>query len=86
MFTDPGYTGMGKDLQDVFDTPIDVPTEERNMSFADMVERLFREFEETHSLNEILEVARKAQDDLSDSPPAARPELVERLARQRLAE
>lgn len=58
--------------------------EDRNESFADMVERLFREFEDRHTLSHILEVVRKAREDLSDSPPAARPELVERLARQRL--
>ncbi len=54
-------------------------------SHADLVERLFREFEHRHARTDILAVIRAAQTDLAGSPPAALPELVERLARQRLS-
>lgn len=55
--------------------------------FIDGVERLFADFEAHHSLEAILAVARQCRAELDGSgpPTAALPELVERLARQRLA-
>ena len=52
--------------------------------FPTVVEALFRDFEDQQPLTEILTVARQCRDDLRGSPPAALPELVERLARERL--
>ncbi len=55
--------------------------------FVDCVERLFADFEQTHALTVILTVAHQCRAELEGSgpPTAALPELVERLARQRLA-
>jgi len=53
-------------------------------SFADMVERLFAEFENRIALNEIVTVVRDAREQLRGSPLGALPELTERLAVQRL--
>jgi hypothetical protein len=78
MLTDAGQGGPA--------TPVTLPCENRNESFADMVERLFRDYESSHSLAEIVDVAQQARRDLSDAPPGAQPELIERLARQRLAD
>ena len=53
-------------------------------SLVDAVERLFREFEDQYSLTEIVAVVRECRKQLCCSPQGALPELVERLARQRL--
>lgn len=53
-------------------------------SYADTVERLFTEFEGQLSLPVITGVVRECRGQLSCSPEAAMPELLERLARQRL--
>jgi hypothetical protein len=53
-------------------------------SYADIVERLFREFEADLDLLRIEAVISQCRRDLCGSPPAAQAELIERLARQRL--
>jgi hypothetical protein len=53
-------------------------------SFADMVERMFREFEDRLPLKLILDVVNGARRDLHGTPAGALPELTERLARHRL--
>jgi hypothetical protein len=54
------------------------------LSYADLVERLFREFEDHVSLTAIADLVRESRQQLKGSPPQALPELTERLARQRL--
>ena len=51
---------------------------------ADAVERLEREFAGAVHRPAIAEVVRRSRQDLDGPHPAALPELVERLARQRL--
>jgi hypothetical protein len=53
-------------------------------SYADVIERLFREFEGSLPLPVIVEVTHVCRQQLSGSPITAMPELLERLARQRL--
>ena len=53
-------------------------------SFADIVERLFREFEDRLSLTAIVDVVRESREHLRGSPVGALPELTERLAHERL--
>jgi hypothetical protein len=53
-------------------------------SFADMVERMFRDFEDRLSLRLILDTVNGTRRDLHGTPVGALPELTERLARQRL--
>ena len=55
------------------------------LSYADLVERLFREFEDHVTLTAIADVVRESRRQLQGSPPQALPELTERLARHRLA-
>ena len=54
--------------------------------FVDCVERLFADYQQHHPLSAILAVARQCRTELdgSGTPASALPELVERLARQRL--
>lgn len=54
--------------------------------YADLIERLFAEFESRRPLPEIVEVVRQCREQLCCAPEAALPELVERLARQRLTD
>lgn len=54
-------------------------------SFADIVERLFREFEDRLPLGVIVETVRESKQHLCGSPVGALPELTERLAFQRLS-
>jgi hypothetical protein len=54
------------------------------LSYANLVERLFREFEDHLTLTAIADVVRECRQQLQGSPPQALPELTERLARQRL--
>jgi hypothetical protein len=54
------------------------------VSYAYLVERLFREFEDHVTLTAIADVVRESLRQLQGSPPQALPELTERLARQRL--
>jgi hypothetical protein len=54
------------------------------LSYADLVERLFREFEDHVTLTAIADLVRESRRQLQGSPPQALPELTERLARQRL--
>ena len=51
---------------------------------ADVTQRLMAEFEDQWDLATISEVVSGARQDLESMPKAALPELVERLARQRL--
>jgi len=54
-------------------------------SYADVVERLFREFNGQHPLPMIVDVVRACLTDLQGQvPPGALAELLERSARQRL--
>ncbi|MEO6700112.1 MAG: hypothetical protein ABI140_00070 [Jatrophihabitantaceae bacterium] len=53
-------------------------------SFADMIERLFRQFEDRLPLTTIVRVVRESRDQLRGSPAGAMPELTERLAAERL--
>lgn len=53
-------------------------------SFADIIERLFHQFEARLSLTTIFSVVRDAREQLRGSPLAALPELTERLAIERL--
>jgi uncharacterized protein YjbJ (UPF0337 family) len=55
-------------------------------SFADMVERLFREFDRHLTLPQIVGVVRESREQLRGSPRGALPELTERLAYHRLTE
>lgn len=57
-----------------------------DVSYCDVTERMFAEFERVHPLPVIAAVVRQCCDDLAGSPPGAIPELVERLARQRLSD
>jgi len=54
-------------------------------SYADVVERLFVEFEGRRSLPVIRAMVHECRAELSCSPETAMPELLERLARQRLS-
>jgi len=63
----------------------DLQGEYHALSYADTVERLFREFEDHLTLTEIADVVRESRRHLRGSPPHALPELTQRLARQRLA-
>jgi hypothetical protein len=58
--------------------------EAHESSFADMIERLFQQFEARLPLTAIFTVARDAREQLRGSPLAALPELTERLAIERL--
>ena len=60
------------------------PSEGHDKSFADMIERLFRQFEDELPLTAIVRVARESRQQLSGSPAGALPELTERLAIERL--
>jgi len=55
-------------------------------SYCDVTERLFGEFERVHPLPVIAAVVRQCRNDLEGSPPGALPEVLERLARQRLSD
>jgi hypothetical protein len=54
------------------------------VSVADVVERLFTDFESDLTLPAIHAVVRQCRRDLDSIPATALPELLERLARQRL--
>ncbi|MFL6163026.1 MAG: hypothetical protein ACJ74U_12455 [Jatrophihabitantaceae bacterium] len=58
--------------------------EAHESSYADMIERLFFQFESRISLTAIVSVVRDAREQLRGSPPPALPELTERLAFLRL--
>jgi len=55
-------------------------------SYCDVTERLFGEFARVHPLPVIAAVVRQCRNDLDGSPPGALPEVLERLARQRLSD
>lgn len=54
------------------------------VSYADLAEQLFREFEPAHSLAVISAVVRRCRADLSRSPGEDRLELLEDMARRQL--
>jgi hypothetical protein len=66
------------------ESPISPIGEYHALSYADLVERLFREFENHVTLGEIADVVRESRQQLKGSPPQALPERTERLARQAL--
>lgn len=53
-------------------------------SYANVVERLFREFADRFPLTVIVEAVHECRGQLSCVPESAMPEMLERLARQRL--
>jgi len=56
-------------------------------SYVDVVERLFRELEGRHLLSVISDVVAECRDQLNgETPVTAFPEMLERLARQRLTD
>jgi hypothetical protein len=55
-------------------------------SIAEITERLFAEFAPRVSLTTIVAAVRQGRRDLDGTPESALPEMVERLARQRLTE
>lgn len=55
-------------------------------ALAEINERLYAEFRTHTSRDRISAVVRQADNDLSGAPTGALPELVERLARQRLTD
>jgi len=57
-----------------------------DISFCDVTERMFGEFERVHPLPVIAAVVRQCREDLEGAPRGAIPELLERLARQRLTD
>lgn len=65
------------------DTEADSP-EAHERSFADIVERLFRAFEDRLPLGTIVGVVKESREHLRGSPVGALPELTERLAHERL--
>lgn len=58
--------------------------ESHESSFADIIERLFQQFESKLTLRDIVAVVRDAREQLRGSPLGALPELTERLAIERL--
>ncbi len=54
-------------------------------TYADVIERLFGEFEDRISLTVIVEGVRECREQLSCVPESAMPEMLERLTRQRLS-
>jgi len=54
-------------------------------SMTDVIERLHREFGAEHAHDVILEVVRLFRDELNSVSAESRPQLLERLARQRLS-
>lgn len=54
-------------------------------SLAQITELLYRDFHDRVTLSEIIELVRRCHDELDAAPADVLPELVERLARQRLA-
>lgn len=55
-------------------------------SYADIVERLFGEYQGVLSPHKISEIVAGCRSDLAGTPKGALAELIERLARQRIAE
>jgi hypothetical protein len=53
-------------------------------SYADVVERLFSEFEDHYSLPDIVEIVHVCREQLEDESGTFSPQQLERLARQRL--
>jgi hypothetical protein len=62
----------------------DAPVSSHVPGFADVVERMFCEFEGPLDLLTIEAVCQQCRRDLCCSPALALPELIERLARERL--
>lgn len=57
-----------------------------DLSSADVTERLFHVFEAVHPLPVITAVVQQCRTDLDGAPSGAVPELLERLAHQRLSD
>jgi hypothetical protein len=53
---------------------------------TDITRRLYAEFHDHYALGQIAAAVHAAEHDLAGSPPAALPELIERLTRQRLTD
>lgn len=54
-------------------------------SYADVTERLFREFEPVHGLPMITQIMRRCRADLRGAPGDAMLDTLERMARQRIS-
>jgi len=77
-----GWSGGDHHRSSLLEVPNHLVTE---FSYADVVERLFREFNGQHPLPVIVDVVRGCLTDLEGQvPPGALAELLERSARQRL--
>jgi hypothetical protein len=61
-----------------------VVTKVAGYSYADVVERLFAEFGDRMTLPVIVDAVHECHEQLSSVPASALPEMLERLARQRL--
>jgi hypothetical protein len=57
-----------------------------NLALAEVADRLYREFGEQVPLEEVIAVVRDARSDIDIASPSGMAEVVERLARVRLAE
>ena len=66
-------------------TPDDGPDRADSASLADITERLFREFDGQLNLTTIVRVVRRCRRELDTTHGGMLPEMLERLARQRLA-
>ena len=71
-------------MSDVPASPTEPPRLPHEVSLADITERLMVEFGEWVSVSTISAIVLECRHDLQGSPVLALPELVERLARQRL--
>lgn len=75
-----------KDTMQLAPPAADTAGSAESLSLADVVERLLVEFEPQLPLPAIYAIVRRCRRELDTQPNPARPELVERLARERLGE
>jgi len=73
-------------MSDVPEHPTPLSSAQHDMSLAGITERLMIEFGDRVQVSTISEIVLECRHDLQGSPVLALPELVERLARQRLLE
>jgi hypothetical protein len=66
-------------------TALASPSSGHDESYADIMERMFREYEAVLDLPSITRIVNGCRHDLQGIPAGALPELTERLARHRLA-
>ena len=73
-------------MSDVQEHPTPLSSAHHDTSLAGITERLMIEFGDRVQVSTISEIVLECRHDLQGSPVLALPELVERLARQRLLE